>query len=57
MKMSATSGLNGGSQIWVFGTEGTIQVDPQRKVWAGKRGDRELHEVPNPPEGQAKYPG
>ena len=55
MKMSATSGLNGGSQIWIFGTEGTIRVDRQRKVWAGKRGDRELHEVPNPPEGQAKY--
>lgn len=55
MKMSATSGLNGGSGIWMFGTEGTIHVDPQRKVWAGKRGDRELMEVPNPPEGQAKY--
>ena len=55
MKMSATCGLNGGSQIWIFGTDGTIHVDPQRKIWAGKRGDRELSEVPNPPEGQAKY--
>ena len=55
MKMSATSGLNGGSHIWMFGTEGTIHVDGQRKVWAGKRGDGELTEVPNPPETQAKY--
>ena len=55
MKMSATSGLNGGSHIWMFGTEGTIHVDSQRKVWTGKRGDRELTEVPNPPETQAKY--
>ena len=55
MKMSATSGLNGGSQIWMFGTDGTIHVDAQRKVWAGKRGDTELTEVPNPPETQSKY--
>ena len=55
MKMSATSGLNGGSHVWMFGTEGTIHVDSQRKVWAGKRGDRELTEVPNPPESQDKY--
>ena len=55
MQMSATSGLNGGNHIWMFGTEGTIHVDSQRRVWAGKRGDPELTEVPNPPEGQAKY--
>ena len=55
MKMSATSGLNGGNHIWMFGTVGTIHVDPQRKVWAGKRGDRELTEVSNPPETQARY--
>ena len=55
MQMSATSGLNGGNHIWMFGTEGTIHVDSQRKVWAGKRGDREMSEVPNPPETQAKY--
>ena len=55
MQMSATSGLNRGSQIWMFGSEGTIHVDSQRQVWAGKRGDRELSEVPNPPETQARY--
>ena len=55
MQMSATSGLNGGNHIWMFGTEGTIHVDPQRRVWAGKRGDAELSEVPNPPETQARY--
>ena len=55
MQMSATSGLNGGNHIWMFGTEGTIHVDPQRRVWAGRRGDSELTEVPNPPETQARY--
>ena len=55
MQMSATSGLNRGSQIWMFGTDGTIHVDSQRRVWSGKRGDAELTEVPNPPETQARY--
>ena len=55
MQMSATSGLNGGNHIWMFGTDGTIHVDSQRRVWAGKRGDTELTEVPNPPEAQARY--
>ena len=55
MQMSATSGLNRGSQIWMFGTDGTIHVDSQRRVWAGRRGDAELTEVPNPPETQARY--
>ena len=55
MQMSATSGLNGGNHIWMFGSEGTIHVDSQRRVWAGKRGDAELAEVPNPPETQARY--
>ena len=55
MQMSATSGLNGGSHIRMFGTDGTIHVDSQRRVWAGRRGDSELAEVPNPPETQARY--
>ena len=55
LQFSATSGLNGSSHIWMFGTDGTIHVDTQRRVWAGKRGDTELTEVPNPPETQARY--
>ena len=39
----------------MFGTDAKIHVDSQRKVWAGKRGDTELIEVPNPPETQARY--
>src|SRR5215471_11479312 len=35
------------------GTEGTIHVDQQQRVFAGRRGDTELTEVPNPPEQQA----
>ena len=53
MKMSATSGLSPGSQFWLYGSEGTIYVDQGQNVFAGRRGDTELSEVPNPPAQQA----
>jgi predicted dehydrogenase len=55
MRMSATTGLSSGNQLWMHGTEGTIYVDHQQKVFAGRRGDTKLSEVPNPPEQQAYY--
>ena len=55
MRMSATTGLSTGNQIWIYGTEGTIHVDQQQNVFAGHRGDSELTEVPNPTEQQAYY--
>lgn len=55
MRMSATTGLSTGNQIWFYGSEGTIHVDQQQKVFAGRRGDQQLSEVPNPPEEQAFY--
>ena len=55
MRMSATTGLSSGNQLWIYGSEGTIYVDRQQNVFAGRRGDSELAEVPNPPEQQAYY--
>jgi len=55
MRMSATTGLSTGNQIWFYGTEGTIHVDQQQKIFAGRVGDKQLSEVPNPPEAQAFY--
>ena len=55
MRMSATTGLSTGNQIWLYGTEGTIQVDQQQNIFAGSRGDAQLSPVPNPPEEQAYY--
>lgn len=55
MRMSATTGLSTGNQIWFYGTEGTIHVDQQQKIFAGRSGDQHLSEVPNPPEEQAFY--
>jgi predicted dehydrogenase len=55
MRMSATTGLSTGNQIWFYGIEGTIHVDQQQKIFAGRRGDKQLSEVPNPPEAQSYY--
>jgi predicted dehydrogenase len=55
MRMSATTGLSTGNQLWMYGSEGTIYVDHQQNVFAGRRGDAKLSEVPNPPEQQAYY--
>ncbi|MGE3539497.1 MAG: Gfo/Idh/MocA family protein [Candidatus Tectimicrobiota bacterium] len=55
MRMSASTGLSTGNQIWFYGTEGTIYVDQKQTVFAGRRGDTQLTEVPNPPQEQASY--
>ena len=52
MRFSETTGLSSGSETWIHGTEGTIHVDARQRVLGGKRGDKELVEVPNPPEGR-----
>jgi predicted dehydrogenase len=55
MRMSATTGLSTGNQTWIYGTEGTVHIDQQQNVFAGRKGDDKLTEVPNPVEGQAYY--
>ena len=55
MRFSATTGLSGGNQMWIYGTEGTIRVDTNQNVFVGRRGDSELLEVPNPPEERTSY--
>lgn len=55
MRFSASTGLSNGNQTWIYGTEGTIHVDRGQNIYAGRRGDSELSEVPNPPEEQAYY--
>jgi len=53
MKFSETTGLSPGNQIWIYGSEGTIHVDAEQRIFVGRRGDRELAELPNPREQQA----
>jgi len=55
MRMSETTGLSSGNQTWLHGSEGTLHVDARQNILAGRRGDRELAQVPNPTEGQAHY--
>lgn len=55
MKLSATAGLSTGNQTWIYGTEGTIFADNDRKIYAGKRGDSNLTELRNPESEQARY--
>ena len=50
LKFSACAGLSPGNSVWLYGTEGTIHVDSQWRVFGGKRGDAELQEIANPPE-------
>ena len=55
MRFSATTGLSTGNQIWLYGSEGTIQIGPGQTVLAGRRGDDRLSEVPNPEDKRASY--
>ena len=36
MKFSETTGLSRGNQIWIFGSEGTIYVDNEQKIFGGR---------------------
>ena len=51
--LSGVSGLAPPSDLWLFGTEGTLQciLDPVNEVWHGRRGDEELSllDVPGGP--------
>jgi predicted dehydrogenase len=53
MKFSETTGLSAGNQIWMFGSDGTIFVDQEQRIFTGRRGDQALAELPNPREQQA----
>ena len=53
MRFSETTGLSNGNQTWIHGTEGTLYIDDRQNVYGGKRGDTQLREIPNPPDGQA----
>jgi predicted dehydrogenase len=55
MKFSETTGLARGNEIWIFGSEGTIFVDNEQRIFTGRRGERELVELANPREQQAVH--
>ena len=52
MRVSAVTGLAAGAEAWLYGSQGTLRIDPALNVSGGQRGDPALAEIPNPPEGQ-----
>lgn len=55
MKFSETTGLSRGNDIWIFGSDGTIHVDGEQRIFVGRRGNSALTEYANPPGQQAQY--
>ena len=55
LRFSAVTGLSPGSEVWLYGSEGTIRLDQRLNVFGGQRSDTHLSEIPNPPEGQAYW--
>jgi predicted dehydrogenase len=51
LRFSAVTALAPPSEVWIFGTDGTLRLEADaRRLWGGRRGDRELREVPIPAE-------
>ena len=46
-----TTALAPASEVWIFGTDGTLRLEADaRRLWGGRRGDRELREIAIPAE-------
>lgn len=48
LSWSTATGLQMGLELWLFGSEGTLQLTgpPIKKIFGGRRGDKELSELP-----------
>ena len=55
LRFSAVTGLSPGSEVWLYGSEGTIRLDQRLNVFGGQRSDTHLSEIPNPPDEQAYW--
>lgn len=53
-QISAVTGLAGGPEAWLFGSEGTLRF-AEGKLYGGKRGDDSLSEIPIPLEEEGKW--
>jgi predicted dehydrogenase len=51
LRFSGVAGLAPPSEVWIFGTEGTLRLEADaRRLSGGRRGARELREIPIPAE-------
>ena len=55
MRFSAVTGLSPGSDVWIYGSEGTLHIDGGLNVYGGRRGEDKLSEIPNPQDKQAYW--
>jgi predicted dehydrogenase len=51
LRFSGVTGLAPASDLWIFGSEGTLRLEPEaRRLTGGQRGDKELKEIAVPAE-------
>ena len=51
LRFSSVTALAPPSEVWIFGTDGTLRLEVDaRRLSGGRRGDRELREIPIPAE-------
>jgi predicted dehydrogenase len=51
LRFSGVAGLAPKAEAWIFGTDGTLRLEADaRRLSGGRRGDKELREIPIPPE-------
>jgi predicted dehydrogenase len=51
LRFSGVAALGPGNEAWIFGSDGTLRLEPDAKrLSGGRRGDRELKEIAVPPE-------
>ncbi|MGH7347552.1 MAG: hypothetical protein ACREK4_21780 [Candidatus Rokuibacteriota bacterium] len=51
LRVSTVTALAPPSEVWIFGTEGTLRVESDaRRLSGGRRGDKTLSEIPIPAE-------
>lgn len=51
LRFSAVTALAPPAEAWIFGTDGTLRLEAEAKRLSGaRRGDKELREIPIPPE-------
>jgi predicted dehydrogenase len=56
LRFSAIAALGPASEVWIFGTDGTLRLEADaRRLSGGRRGDKELREIPIPAERRAGW--
>ena len=51
LRFSTVTGLAPATEVWIFGTDGTLRLEPESgRLTSGRRGDKELAEVAIPAE-------